>query len=279
MTQSKPVTSEVVAISVSDSPDLAVLGFSERHLKNAMADLALFMLAEGMNLAYGGDLRKHGFTRLLYKLALRYHRNGDSAKERIVNYLAWPVHMSLDWTKLKRIVEELSGAGRLALIGKDGHEMSMQDRAKLDKISPTNDQWSEGLTAMRKAICTETNWRIFLGGRVEEYKGAMPGIAEEALISLRSPPQALFLIGCFGGCTRDIAETLGLVESNPSFQRTWPCRQEFKEYSSKDLRNGLTEEENRFLAQTHYMDQALVMVLRGIYRLRKEKKEKLPQGS
>ena len=273
MTRCKSVTSEVVGISVSESPDMGFLGFSERHLKNAIADLTLFMLAEKMNLVYGGDLRAHGFTRLLYKLALRYDIDNDSAKKRVVNYLAWPVHMSLDWMKLKRTADELSGSGRLALIGKDGHEMSMQDRAKLDKINPTDDQWSEGLTAMRKAICAETNSRIFLGGRVEGYKGIMPGIAEEALVSLRSPRQALFLIGCFGGCTRDIAETLGLVESKPNFQRSWSCRQEFEEYSSKDLRNGLTEEENRFLAQTQYMDQALVMVLRGIYRLRKEKKE------
>lgn len=62
MTQSRDVTSEVAAISVSDSPDLAILGFGESHLRNAMADLALFMLAEGMNLVYGGDLREHGFT-------------------------------------------------------------------------------------------------------------------------------------------------------------------------------------------------------------------------
>ena len=268
MTQPRDVTSEVAAISVSDSPDMAILGFSECHLKNAIADLALFMLAEGMNLVYGGDLREHGFTRLLYELTLRYNRNSSSERKRIVNYLAWPMHMSVDYKILERMAEDLSKSGRLALIGTDGHEMSMRDRAKLAKIDPTDDQWSEGLTAMRRTICRETNLRMFLGGRVAGYRGRMPDIAEEALISFESR-QTLFLIGCFGGCTRDIAEALGLVESKVDSQRVWPGRSQFEKYSSKDLQNGLTDEENRFLAQAQYMDQALVMVLRGIYRLRK----------
>ena len=84
---------EVVAISVSESPDMAALGLGERHLKNAAAELAMFMLAEGTDLAYSGDLRKHGFTKLLFRLAQRYARGNDADAGRIINYLAWPVHV------------------------------------------------------------------------------------------------------------------------------------------------------------------------------------------
>ena len=44
----------------------------------------------------------------------------------------------------------------------------------------------------------ETRARIVLGGRVAGYKGRMPGIAEEALLSLQAQ-QPVFLLGGFGG--------------------------------------------------------------------------------
>lgn len=35
---------------------------------------------------------------------------------------------------------------------------------------------------------------LFFGGQVDKYKGAMPGIAEEAILSLRAK-QPLFIMG------------------------------------------------------------------------------------
>ena len=61
-----------VAISISESPDMAVLGLSDEHLQDAMAELALALLSSGTSLAYGGDLRAHGFTELLFELLMRY---------------------------------------------------------------------------------------------------------------------------------------------------------------------------------------------------------------
>ena len=71
-----------VAISTSESPDMAALGLSEAHLRDAMAELALRLLSSGTSLAYGGDLRSHGFTELLFDLVTRYqghpHHAGKS---------------------------------------------------------------------------------------------------------------------------------------------------------------------------------------------------------
>ena len=272
MTVRKPRRSEVVAISVSESPDMVTLGLGERHLKNAAAELAMFMLAEGTDLAYGGDLRKHGFTKLLFRLAQRYARGDDADTGRIINYLAWPVHVQIPFKDLEGTVEELSGAGRLALLGIDGTSMSMEDRSVAPAVDPTDDQWSAGLTAMRRVMCADTDCRILLGGRVEGYKGIMPGIAEEALHSL-SAHQALFLVGSFGGCTHDIAATLGLVTPYSRTRPAWPGRSQFERYGPDDLNNGLTVEENRFLANTPYLDRALVLLLRGLYRLREMSQE------
>ena len=61
-----------VGISISESPDMRYFGFSDGHLKDAMAGFAIHLLASGANLAYGGDLRDSGFTRLIFDLVLRY---------------------------------------------------------------------------------------------------------------------------------------------------------------------------------------------------------------
>ena len=59
MEQRKPTT---LAISASDSPQMAALGLGEGHLKEAMAELAIQHLAARTNLDYGGDLRAVGFS-------------------------------------------------------------------------------------------------------------------------------------------------------------------------------------------------------------------------
>ena len=271
MTVRHPGRSEVVAISVSESPDMAALGLRERHLKEAIADLATFMLAQGADLAYGGDLRKYGFTRLLFRLAHRYARGDDADGSRIVNYLAWPVHIRVPFQDLEEVAEELSGVGRLALLGIDGTDVRMDDRRVAARSEPTDDQWSAGLTAMRRVMLKATDCRILLGGRVEGYKGVMPGIAEEALFSL-SARQALFLVGSFGGCAHDIAATLGLVDPMARSEPAWDGRRRFEAYGAADLNNGLTEGENRYLADTPYLDRALVLLLKGLYRLWEQKR-------
>ena len=72
--------------------------------------------------------------------------------------------------------------------------------------------------------------RIVLGGRVEGYKGTMPGIAEETRISLEAG-QPVFVLGGFGGCARDIAETVGLIERWSGSRDDWAGRHSFRKYS------------------------------------------------
>ena len=48
MEQRKPIT---LAISASDSPNMAALGLGEGHLKDAMAELAIQLLAVRTNFA------------------------------------------------------------------------------------------------------------------------------------------------------------------------------------------------------------------------------------
>lgn len=255
-----------VAISISDSPDMSVLGLSNAHLRDAMDRLALHLLSSGASLAYGGDLRKGGFAELLFELVSRYRRDDSEVRIGVTNYLAWPVHVSKETDELEEISRSLDGTGELICLTQDGRRLDPSVWTQRGIHQPTDKEWSAGLTAMRRVVHGATQAKVVLGGRVTGFKGDMPGIAEEALLSLRNG-QPLFLLGGFGGCTRDIAETLGLVERWAGSRPAWPGRREFVGFSPSDLSNGLSEEENATLARTPHIDHAIVLVLRGLNRL------------
>ena len=257
-----------IAISVSESPDMAAFGLGAGHLRHAMAELALFLLSSGKTLVYGGDLRDQGFTELLFQLVLRYRRAGDHSA-KVVDYLAWPVHIRMKIDELASRARSTSHLAQLVLLRKHGEVLTMKGRQALPSHEPDDVEWATGLTGMRQTMRSHSDARVVLGGRVEGYKGRMPGIAEEALLSLESQ-QPVFLAGGFGGCARDIAETLGLVDTWAGSRPAWPGRQEFERYQDHDLRNGLTVDENRLLAVIPHADRIVTLVLRGLHRLQRK---------
>ena len=260
-------TPPAVGVSVSESPDLRALGLSDGHLRDAMAEIALHLLASGRSLAYGGDLRQHGFTELLAELVERY---GDHPRHGgtivITDYLAWPVHIRMTSNELTAFSAEHEPAARLVFLALDGARLALEQRLKLRAHKPHEEEWTKGLTAMRTTMRGDIQARVVLGGRVEGYKGTMPGIAEEASLSLEKG-QPVFLLGGFGGCARDIAETLGLAERWAGSRDEWDGRPCFRKYSPDDLHNGLSREENVVLARTPHIQEAVTLVSRGLGKI------------
>lgn len=265
MSYNEVFADRAISISTSESPDMASLGLSNEHLRDAMAEIARHLLALGARLSYGGDLRVNGFSHLLFELVSRHRRDADTGDRRlaVINYLAWPVHLHMEFDDLEGAVKDLVDTADLVCLELDGTRQPMDVRRHLQQRQPTDAEWSAGLTAMRSVMLGESDARIVLGGRVDQYKGTMPGIAEEALLSLRAQ-QPLFVMGGFGGCARDIAETLGLVEPWAVVRGTWPGREELKAFDFTSLNNGLTQEENSTLARTPHVDQAITLILRGL---------------
>ena len=267
MTLQKGDATPTVAISTSESPDMAVLGLSDEHLQDAMAEIALHLLSSGTSLAYGGDLRAHGFTELLFELVARYrghpHHSGEIT---VTDYLAWPVHIRMTADNLAAFSSAHEGSTHLVFLARDGSRLEREQRLELPVHEPDDDEWAEGLTTMRVVMRKETQVRIVLGGKVDGYKGRMPGIAEETLLSLQSL-QPVFLLGGFGGCTRDIAETIGLVDPWAGSRPNWDGRPCFESYSASVLNNGLSDEDNAILAQTPHIHQAITLVSRGLRRI------------
>lgn len=267
MTHQEPLSNRVVAISISESPDMAALGLSSEHLTDAMAEVARYLLSMGARLVYGGDLRPDGFTLVLLELVERHRRDSDDGGERIsfTNFFPWPVHISLTAEEISQRAEAVSGVAELIFLTAGGEVMSSEERRQVTPRQPTDDEWADGLTAMRAAVTVRSDARVVMGGRVEGFKGKMPGIAEEALEALRVG-QPLFLLGGFGGCARDIAEELGLAPAQPRGQRGRVGHDAFANYTAGSLNNGLATEENRTLATTVYVDEAVTLILRGLLR-------------
>ena len=203
----KPKT---IGISISDSPDMKALGLGNGHLRDAMTEVATYLLASGDDLAYGGDLRENGFTWTLFELASRYTKpsvfisHGHDDREladnlveklrRVANYFAWPVHIRMTNDNLDLLAGEVDNVADLKFLDMEGNLMTMERRREIPTSEPDETTWAEGLTAMRRTMQDAIDARILLGGRIENYKGRMPGVAEEALLSLQSG-QPVFLLG------------------------------------------------------------------------------------
>ena len=260
-------TPATVAVSASESHDVGAFGLSAGHLRDVVADIALEVLAADMDLAYGGDLREHGLTQLLFNLVVRYTRSEEmGTRTRITNHLAWPVHIAMPVEQIECLAAELRGTAELVLVGDDGTHLTLPERRGLRTRTPRPREWVEGLTAMRRFQRACTDARVVLGGQVAGYKGCMPGVAEEALLSLRAK-QPLLLVGGFGGAARDVAETLGLAEPWRGSRHDWAGQSEIAGYTGADLNNGLSREENETLATTPFISQIVVLILRGLKRL------------
>jgi hypothetical protein len=268
MSYSEPLSQQAIAISISDSTDLARLGLSEEHLRDAMVEVARHLLAMGARLVYGGDVRANGFTELLFELVARYRRDADIGDDRlgVVSYLAWPVVASKPAAEWRQLTTDLAGVAEVHCLDRVGVDVALDDLPSQPLPAASDDEWAESLTAMRGVLTAATHARIVLGGRTTSFKGSMPGIAEETLLAIRAG-QPVYVMGGFGGCAGDIAHDLKLLAAPQSAPTPWPCRSEFAAFTSASLNNGLDAAENQTLARTAHVDEAIALILRGLLRV------------
>lgn len=60
------LSGKTIALSISESADLRALGFDEMHLRDALIEYTRQLLARAAVIVYGGDLRRGGFTQVLF---------------------------------------------------------------------------------------------------------------------------------------------------------------------------------------------------------------------
>ena len=189
---SNALTNIRLGISVSDSPDLARLGFLETHFRLALGEIARCVLVSGGHLTYGGHLRADGYTTFLIQELHRYSRR-DSPLHIC---LAWQEHRKLTVTALKKQQQSLGLHGKIICLDPEGRIIDpSQDRSEEPVTMDADAELaSKSLTAMRRYMAKNTNGRIFLGGKRKGFQGDLPGLVEECLLSL-SVGQPIYLAG------------------------------------------------------------------------------------
>jgi hypothetical protein len=252
-----PLAGRSVAMGVSDPDpgDLVERRLSGLHVRHAFVELARHLLAAGATVNYGGDLRRGGFTELLFDLVRAYDM--PSRPDAVVNYLAWPTGSQL--TKAQEA--DLHGVARIV-------KMPAPDGAPSDPSDPIDPELvATALSAMRARMVAGTDARVILGGKLKGYSGAFPGLAEEAALTLRAR-KPLYVAGGFGGCSVAVAAALQGREPHEEFVRRGDLLVDtFRTAGVVGLGNGLTVEENERLFVVADVEEIVTLVLRGLRRV------------
>jgi hypothetical protein len=250
-----------IGVSVSNSANLAQLGLAQEHVEDDLVEITRYLIAAGATVVYGGDLRANGFTELLLEVVARHHPNNDSST-RFESVLAWPVHMSMAFDCLAAAVEVFAPAGGLVLLDEKGGEMSMLERSRLEDVAVPDEGWGPPLTAMRRTLAARCDARIAAGGATTGYRGDMPGVAEEVLLSLAAD-KPTFVTGALGGCALDIGLLCGLADSPVGVTSTWPGQENFTALAEA-LNPGLERHEAKALASPALGTEMLILLLKGL---------------
>ncbi|MDQ1538348.1 MAG: hypothetical protein QOE58_2741 [Actinomycetota bacterium] len=272
----QPLKDRLVGLSGSPSPDLSLLGLTALHLDHAFVELARQLLAAGARLAYGGDLRREGFTDRLLDLLATYSQHDRPARERVSDYLAWPLAAEAPAGQLGRL-RTLATLVELQDPGAPGSEVPPELDREL--------RFATSLTQMRQRMTADLDARIMIAGRVTGFKGRYPGMLEEALLAVRAGLPT-YLIGGFGGCTAQIIDlvqgrrpadygTEAWQQTDPGYGRLLPfldvdedeVATTFEQTGPDGLHNGLSTQENLVLFEASDIDDIIALVLRGLGRL------------
>ncbi|MCU0866309.1 MAG: hypothetical protein MUC36_21200 [Planctomycetes bacterium] len=213
----------LVGISVGDAEEQLELGFGEEHLAEALVRLSRLLLRAGCDLAYGGDLRPHGFTQLLLELVRAEGADREvgtspprSAElRRLVNPQSWPAHRSLTADHRARYL----GVCRFVcvdppapLVGGDPDIAMVREldllRAPLSLSHMRRAMAFGGLVDADGRKVPAAAARIVLGGKMRDFKGLMPGILEEVAWALLAGDAPVIVLGGFGGAAAALARSV-----------------------------------------------------------------------
>ncbi|MCB9230153.1 MAG: hypothetical protein H6581_00700 [Bacteroidia bacterium] len=304
-----PLEGLTIGISISESPDMERLGYSDLHLQDSLTEFARYLLAAGATLAYGGDLRAGGFTYTLFDLVSTYKGAGGRKANRIKSYLGWPIHLFLNTAKKAEIITsaELIELPAPKIEGLDPTkppvtgDITLPDgtikKATPEEVARGYYAWCLSMTGMRERLAQDNEAQVLMGGRTVGYKGKYPGLVEEAYECMKAGIP-VYLIGAFGGCTGEIIDAIcgrepkSLNEKvqfeNKAYQQTVeyynahvPTGGEpidyarvkafFKEKGIAGLNNHLSEEENERLFTSPHLPEIIALILKGMKKVKEKK--------
>jgi hypothetical protein len=220
----RPRHIDAISVSISASNDLRRYGLSGMHQQTLSDEIHLYLLLAGLRIAYGGALSgdlgdASNFTLRLFELVRGYAKLAESIEagkfHPIVNYAPWPLRLDYgdrEWNLFGNEAEYVEGL-RPELSWADEEIFPPTESGW--RLAPDTPEkryaWARGLTAMREQITRGSDARLVIGGNLRTFQGLLPGVVEEAWMSLRAQ-QPLYLVGAFGGAARAVTDMLTGIE-------------------------------------------------------------------
>lgn len=295
----RALAEQLIAISVSDSPDLGRLGLLERSLRQTVAAIVTRLVSHGARIAYGGNLNNKGYTYQLYPTIAQAYAAAAcrSARPPFVHYVA--AYLAQDPAEVAAHFQAVGGFAEVRLVDRDGNvakvvstgneiigrragretQLSRADKPKnliafaADLMQPSAGPPND-LDAMRRAMEKAVTARIIMGGAVVGYSGRQPGVLQEALLTLQEN-HPLFPLGGFGGAARDAAIALGLLpetealshsETGPGYQDAVESIRRFAGPYSKSAQASGTWDDLLVASRAEDAEDASKCVLRALVR-------------
>jgi hypothetical protein len=239
--ETPPLANRTIAMSVSETPDLARLGMLEGEDKVFLGALLTPLIYSGARIAYGGRVEHPGSTNFTLEissqLAETYRRQDTAPGERpMIQYLRAADAQQVGSDKLfdhalrlgthaeirllleDAVVATLLPAGRVVDVRAGVNPpQAAASGAELRAVEGLNAFFSvkvdDGLATMRSAMTRDMDARIIMGGAIARTAQGTSGVVAEALAALDAG-KPLLVIGGVGGSSRDVAARLGLIEES-----------------------------------------------------------------
>lgn len=239
----------LVAVSVSESPDRGRKGVGAVHENATLTRLTQELVRAGARVLYGGILVNQGGgadnkLQPIVDAVVAHARSavaGEGLPPRppLVNVQALPFYRSVDDATRAELfgvvqfvfVDPPSWRGAAAQEAPEVGFVSYEAATALREMRRLMARGTPLDGAGRPASDGEdalpaTTLRVALGGKVEGYKGVLPGIAEEYLED-REAGRPVLVNARFGGCAGRIADYLLGGELAPELTLAWASQQSF----------------------------------------------------
>lgn len=187
-----------IAVSISDKPDPVKCGMRQEHLERFWNLIVPYLLASGAQIAYGGDLRRSGYTDRLVDLVIATADSGKPLPRDMVHcYLSFYAMATAEDDRLERMPRSIAV-----------HEFAFPQGldAALQRPIPPGDPapesrfaWSVATREMRLAMAADCDARVMVSGQMRAV-GPVPGLVEE-LLTFAETGKPVYLVGAFGGMT------------------------------------------------------------------------------
>ena len=218
----RPSHVTTITVSISESDDIRKYGLSNEHFDTLSDEVHLYLLLAGLKIAYGGALKgdfskASNFTLRLFELVRAYSKlaegvNAQPLEGAVLNVAPWPLWLGYgesEWKLFAGKVANYEQGPRPDVPWSDDEIFPpIEGRRVLASDTPQRRYaWARGLSAMRERITALSHARLVIGGKLSGFSGIVPGVVEEAWLSLMQK-KPLYVAGGFGGAARAVSDRL-----------------------------------------------------------------------